>query len=359
MSGPDGSLGASTEREIRSMPALWTRTVDRLHEDTLELAAGLDRASPIVFLGCGSGHIAGATGVELLREAGVAAVAPVASDYVLRPAAAPPLPGLAIAISRSGETSETCAALEAFKARTGGRAVAVTCRPGSRLASLADTTIAISEFDEQAIPQTRSVSAFLVVSTLLAGHLSEQDHRGAIVEAATRIDERAGALWRELARASRAERYVLLGAGVGYHLAEEAALKLVEMGRVSAWPWRALEYRHGPLEALDERTAVVGPLGADLAPVEEVAVREAQAKAGWSVDVTDALEPLSSAARPLAQLYGLHALALLAARAAGRDADAPQRIRSYVDDVDLAMEEVIGMPAATPSPGLRGPASSR
>jgi glutamine---fructose-6-phosphate transaminase (isomerizing) len=334
----DSGLGPVTEREIRSMPEVWRRMAPRLAGEAQALATVLDDASSVVFLGCGSGYLSGRTAVAVLRQAGVQATAVVASDFVLRAdrIGSEPQRAVAIAVSRSGETSETCAAVLAFRERTGGRVVAVTCRPQSRLARLADTTIAVPEADEEAVPQTRSVSAFLLLWMLLAGRASAQEHQEAVGAAADRIDAVAGDLWPRLAEACGAERYVLLGGGAGFHLGEEAALKLTEMGRVPAWAWRALEYRHGPLEALDDRTAVVGPLGTDLAAAERAAVDEAATGAGWALDVAALVGPVPAPARLLVQLYAVHALSLLAARAHGRDADAPSQIRAFVDDVELA-----------------------
>jgi glucosamine--fructose-6-phosphate aminotransferase (isomerizing) len=333
----DAGLGSITEREIRSMPEVWRRLAGRLDDEAQSLAASLADAPPVVFLGCGSGHLSGQTAVEVLRPAGVRATAVVASDFVLRPGQVARDPrAVGIAVSRSGETSETCAAVEAFRERTGGRVVAITCRSASRLAQLADTTIAVPEADEEAVPQTRSVSAFLLFWVLLAGRVSGGSHREAALAAADRIDAVSGELWPRLAEATDAEHYVLLGGGAGHHLGEEAALKFTEMGRVAAWAWRALEYRHGPLEALDARTAVVGPLGVDLAPAERAAVAEAAAGAGCAVDVAALVGPVPAPAQLLVQLYAVHALSLLAARAQGRDADAPSQIRAFVDDVELA-----------------------
>jgi glucosamine--fructose-6-phosphate aminotransferase (isomerizing) len=317
------------------MPALWRRLADPLDDEATSLATLLKGASSVTFFGCGSAHITGQTAVELLRTAGLHARAEVASDYVLRPGAPRDGDAVAIAVSRSGATNETCAAVEAVRARTNGRVIAVTCRPSSPLAALADRTIGLAEADEEAVPQTRSVSAFLGLWTLLAGRLGGEDRREAIVAAADRIDGVADRLWPQLEEVARGARYVLLGAGAGHRLGEEAALKLTEMGRVPSWAWRALEYRHGPLEALDERTTVVGPIGVDLAPADLAAVQEAAAAAGASVDIAALVAPVPPAAGLLAQLYALLALSLLAARANGRNADAPTQIRAFVDDVDL------------------------
>jgi hypothetical protein len=103
---------------------------------------------------------------------------------------------------------------------------------------------------------------------LLEGRVRGEDRLHAVRTIGARIDAATPEVWARLTEVARAERYVLLGGGAGHRLGEEAALKFIEMGRVPAWAWRALEYGHGPLKALDERTAVVGPLGASLAEVD-------------------------------------------------------------------------------------------
>lgn len=337
----DGHLGPITETEIRSMPALWRRTLDRLDEEARELTALIRASSSITYVGCGSGHLAGVAAVELLRDAGVAAMSPVASDYVLRPPVS--MEGdvrpLLVAFSRSGETTETRAALDAFRARTSGRTVVVTCRPGSALANLSDRTVAIPEADERAVPQTRSVSAFLLFSVLVAARLAHVDVREQIRTAADALEQRASDIWDALSPSSSAESYAVLGSGVGYPLAAEAALKLTEMGKVPASAWRALEYRHGPIEAVDRRTVVVGPLGVALNTAEDLAVREAGTRAASLVNPAALAGCANEPGAPLMQLYVLHALALLAARSRGRDADAPEQIRAFVDDVHLPIPE--------------------
>ena len=332
-------LGAITESEIRSMPAVWRAVVDRLDEEARELASTLERASSITFVGCGSAYLLSAMTAELLRSTGVAATAAVASDFVLRPepaAESDPHPVL-VAFSRSGATTETRAAVEAFRARSGGTTIAITCRPESGLARQADRAIAIPEADERAVPQTRSVGAFLLLSLLVAARLAGRDILPSVLATADWLEERAEDIWQTLTTYSAARGFVLLGAGVGFPLAGEAALKLTEMGRVPAWAWRALEFRHGPLEMLDDRIVVVGPIGTELDDTEDAAVREAGVRAGRLIDV-----PALSVDAPLsvlAQLYVLHALALLASRARGRNADAPGQIRAYVDDVHLQIPE--------------------
>jgi glutamine---fructose-6-phosphate transaminase (isomerizing) len=337
----NGHLGPITESEIRSMPAVWRRTLDRLDEEARQLAALIRVSSSITYVGCGSGHLAGVAAVELLRDAGVAAMSPVASDYVLRPPVATERDQrpLLVAFSRSGETTETHAALEAFRARTNGCTVAVTCRPGSALAKLSDRTVAIPEADERAVPQTRSVSAFLLFSVLVAARLAHADVRVQVRTAADALERRANDIWDALSSSSSAQSYALLGSGVGYPLATEAALKLTEMGQVPASAWRALEYRHGPIEALNRRTAVIGPLGVALDAAEDLAVRDAATRAASLVDPVALAGSANEPGAPLMQLYVLHALALLAARSRGRDADAPEQIRAFIDDVHLPIPE--------------------
>lgn len=331
-------LGRQTEQEIRSMPSIWRLLTPRVASAVAGVAQGL-AAGSVTLLGCGSGHLAGQLGAELLDRAGVMARACTSSDYVLRPSQAVRTASseTVIALSRSGESSETVSAVRAFRRRTSGTVIAATCRPGSTLAGEADTVIDLHEADEQAVPQTRSVSALWLTVLVLAGVYHDRDVRDEIAAVAAYLDSAERRLWATLtdAAAAPADGHVLLGSGLGYTLAAEAALKMTEMGRVPAWAHRTLEYRHGPIEALRPRYVLVGPFGDDLSGVEMAAADEAASLTNHRLDVPALLPPLPTPAAILAQLYVAHVYALLVSRHGGADADAPANIRRHVGDVWL------------------------
>jgi glucosamine--fructose-6-phosphate aminotransferase (isomerizing) len=329
------ALGAVTEVEIRSEPAVWLATSGRLAESAAAMAQTVAAASSVVFLGCGSSHFGGRLAAELLRRANIPAAAYVSSDYVLRPPVEHGSRPVAVALSRSGETSETLQAISSFRRRHGGHVYGLVCRPGSEIARAVDVAVAIPEADERAVPQTRSVSAFLLFSMLLGATLGGRDILADIARVASEVKDRQASIWSSARIAATASRYVLLGSGSGFALAQEGALKFTEMGRAPAWAYRALEYRHGPIEALDAETTVVGLLGDDPDEAECDAFTEASARAGSVVD-TDVIGPhLTGPSSLLGQLYVLQTLALEVARFRALDADQPPNIRAFVSDVWL------------------------
>lgn len=334
-------LGLHAEGEIRSMPQIWRTLTPSVHAAVSGLTETVTRG-PVVLLGAGSGYFAAIFGQMLLERAGLHASAHTSSDYVQRPPASSlellrrnPRP-VAIALSRSGETSETLSAVRAFRRRGGSTIIAMTCRPESALACEADTVIDLGEADELAVPQTRSVSALWLSLLLLAGVCDGQDLRTQVMDVAQATDAAADHLWSTLSDlAADGDGQVLLGSGLGYVLAREAALKMVEMGRVPAWAYRTLEYRHGPLEALAPGTTLVGAFGDDLTEAELTAVAEAAGATNRHFDIQKVVPQQTGPVGMLAQLYTAHAYSLLLSRRRGFDADRPTNIREHVGDVWL------------------------
>lgn len=334
-------LGFHTEAEIRSMPEIWRTLTAPVHTAVSGLAETA-RRGPVVLLGCGSGYFAARFGQALLDRVGVHAHAHISSDYVQRPPASSlelmrenPRP-VAIALSRSGETSETLSAVRAFRRRGGSTVIAVTCRPNSALAREADTIIDLRDADESAVPQTRSVSAMWLSLLLLAGVCADQDLRTSIADVAEATEAAADHLWSTLSDlAADGDGQVLLGSGLGHVLAGETALKMVEMGRIPAWAYRTLEYRHGPLEALQPGTTLVGAFGDDLTEAELKAVAEAAGATDRHLNVQEIAPQQAGPVGMLAQLYVAHTYSLLLSRRRGFDADRPANIREHVGDVWL------------------------
>ncbi|WP_238579484.1 hypothetical protein [Demequina lutea] len=160
------------------------------------------------------------------------------------------------------------------------------------------------------------------------------------MDVAQATDAAADHLWSTLSDlAADGDGQVLLGSGLGYVLAREAALKMVEMGRVPAWAYRTLEYRHGPLEALAPGTTLVGAFGDDLTEAELTAVAEAARATNRHFDIQVVIPQQAGPVGMLAQLYAAHAYSLLLSRRRGFDADRPANIREHVGDIWLKGEQ--------------------
>jgi glucosamine--fructose-6-phosphate aminotransferase (isomerizing) len=169
---------------------------------------------------------------------------------------------LLIAVSCSGETTETVWALDRFREGGGGSVLAVTCYPGSTLAREADFALVAPDGAERSVAQTRSfTSMFLLLQALTAlmardEGMLERLHR--LPDALEGLVARLGNLPRRPGGDRQIERFFFLGGGPLYGLANEAMLQTKELSLSHAEAYYPLEFRHGPMSMVDGRTLVVG-----------------------------------------------------------------------------------------------------
>ena len=149
-----------------------------------------------------------------------------------------------IALSRSGTTTEIIDAVRAFGDRTD--VLGIIGSPGSPLGEIVGAELDLPFADEQSVVQTRFATTAL--SLLLGAY-------GWDVEASA---QRAEAFLEESLPewAEGIEQFVFLGRGVGAAIANEAALKFREILRTWSESYPTMEYRHGPISAIGERSLV-------------------------------------------------------------------------------------------------------
>ncbi len=171
-----------------------------------------------------------------------------------------------VAVSQSGETLDTLAAVKAAKAR-GARVVAVTNVVGSTLSRIADVTVYTRAGPEIGVAATKTFLTQLVALTYLAalvgretGRLDEGDV-GRIVESLRRGREAARSAERlnphikllaSILLRGRTRSMFLLGRLLGAHLAREAALKVKEIAYLHAEAYPAGESKHGPIALVED-----------------------------------------------------------------------------------------------------------
>jgi glutamine---fructose-6-phosphate transaminase (isomerizing) len=214
-------------------------------------------------LGCGSAYYSGLLGAQLIEElARVPADAEPASEFRYR---SPVIEEgtLYIAVSQSGETYDTLAAVQEVK-RKGGRAIGVINTVGSTIARECDGGVYLHAGPEVSVTSTKTFTATATVFALLALHLARiRDMSPAdgqrIVNGLRRLpDQIAGILAMEeeiAATAKDLSRYpgmFFIGRVRGWPVAREGAQKLKEVSYLHAEAYPASELKHGPL-------ALVGP----------------------------------------------------------------------------------------------------
>ncbi len=270
---PDLDAGGAlwTAREIEQQPAMIARTHALVADLADRLAAFVgpvtgDPAARVILTGAGTSSYIGECLAPLLDRQLAARVDAVATtDLVSAPRLYldPAQPLLLVSFGRSGNSPESVAAVELAETLVGDvRHLIVTCNADGALGKVAVretmTLLLPEETHDVSFAMTSSFSCMMyaTLAALSAPHVLD-DRVGAIVEAAARVLEDAGAPTQALALHGF-ERVVYLGSGLFKGLSREASLKLGELtnGGVATAFESPMGFRHGPKTFLNPRTLV-------------------------------------------------------------------------------------------------------
>jgi glutamine---fructose-6-phosphate transaminase (isomerizing) len=265
---------------------------------------------------------------------------------------------LAVAITQSGETADTLAALREAKAK-GARSLAICNVVGSMATREAEGTIYTHAGPEIGVASTKAFSSQLAVLVSLAvaagkarGTLGDEDEQKLVrvlaevprlMSETLRLEARIEALARDLAHA----RDVLyLGRGTSYALAMEGALKLKEISYIHAEGYAAGELKHGPIALVDEQMPVVVIAPHDYIFDKTVSnMQEVAARGGRIILVTDpkgaaaaaietvetlVLPEMAATITPLVYAIPVQLLAYHTAVFLGTDVDQPRNLAKSV-----------------------------
>ncbi|HTT72479.1 MAG TPA: glutamine--fructose-6-phosphate transaminase (isomerizing) [Anaeromyxobacteraceae bacterium] len=238
--------------------------------DGLELTEGYARSlERMVMVACGTSWHAGLCGrlmVEALARLPVEVE--LASEFRYRePIVGPNV--LCLAVSQSGETADTLAAVKEAK-RRGARATAICNVVGSAISRECDGTLYTHAGPEIGVASTKAFTTQLAALFLLAVKLGRL--RGTLAPDAARAQLDAlqkVPLWMDQVirqepsvlplakRCEKARDVLFLGRGTQYPVALEGALKLKEISYIHAEGYAAGEMKHGPIALIDEQLPVV------------------------------------------------------------------------------------------------------
>ena len=255
----------------------------------------------VLVLACGTSWHAGLVGKFLVESlARVRVDVDYASEFRHRE----PLVGertLAVAITQSGETADTLAALREARAR-GARSVAICNVVGSMATREAEGTVYTHAGPEIGVASTKAFTSQLVALNLLAlrlgqarGTLPDGEARR-LIEALTQLPVlvehvlRTDAVVRRIAkRFYRATNFLYLGRGIHYPIALEGALKLKEISYIHAEGYPAGEMKHGPIALIDENLPVVAVMPRDAVFAKMRSnLQEAKTRGASMIVLTDA-----------------------------------------------------------------------
>ncbi|MBC8106116.1 MAG: glutamine--fructose-6-phosphate transaminase (isomerizing), partial [Anaerolineae bacterium] len=261
-----------------------------------------------------------------------------------------------VAISQSGETADTLAALREAKEK-GAMALGVVNVVGSTIARETDAGIYLHAGPEIGVASTKAFTCQCVVLTMLALYLGRRRHTSqqvcqemieglcAIPDQMQKVLDQSEAVKKIALSFCDRENWLFLGRGYHYPVALEGALKLKEISYIHAEGMPAAEMKHGPIALINEGMPVVFLATKGLQYDKVISnIEEVRARGGHVIAVAtegdtnikrysdhviyvpDALEPL----QPLLSVVPLQLLAYHAAVARGCNVDKPRNLAKSV-----------------------------
>ncbi|MFB0508746.1 MAG: glutamine--fructose-6-phosphate transaminase (isomerizing) [Thermodesulfobacteriota bacterium] len=353
-------------KEIMEQPRAVTDTIrGRISEDRSEIIfEGFDtddkmvkEINKVALVACGTSFHAALVGRYLIESlCRIPVEADIGSEFRYRN----PLVDektLLVAISQSGETADTLAALREGR-KKGARTLAICNVVESSLSRESDYTIFTYAGPEIGVASTKAFSTQLVILYLISlflgkrsGYIDDaqmEEFIGELVKLPHRLEEVVRE-HKEIQRIARkyvhAKNFLYLGRGINYPIALEGALKLKEISYIHAEGYPAGEMKHGPIALIDREMPVVVLATRDdtyekvMNNIEEVHAREGRIIALASQDdreiaskVEDVISipPTISALTPVLLTIPLQLLAYYIADFMGNDVDQPRNLAKSV-----------------------------
>lgn len=314
----------------------------------------------ISIVACGTAYHAGMLGKYAIeRLARLPVEADIASEYRYREPVVKENE-LFIAISQSGETADTLAALREAK-RRGARVLAICNVVGSTIAREAgeQNTLYTYAGPEIAVASTKAYVTQAEMLQLIAIALGEmrgsltRERAGELLRALEELPEGArkalgteAILQRLTSTLSQKKHVFFVGRGMDYALSMEAALKLKEVSYIFSEAYAAGELKHGPIALLERGRLVVAAItqpplvDKTLSNLREVAARGAQVVAVCREDLADRVRGVASEVivipktdellAPILAAIPLQLFAYCMAVARGCDVDKPRNLAKSV-----------------------------
>ncbi|MBR6370130.1 MAG: glutamine--fructose-6-phosphate transaminase (isomerizing) [Bacteroidaceae bacterium] len=353
-------------KEIHEQPDT-TRTVmnGRLHPELgiVKLSGVIDhkerllKARRIIICACGTSWHAALIGKYMIEElTRIPVEVEYSSEFRYRNPVIYP-DDVVIAISQSGETADTLAAMQLAKV-SGAFLFGICNVVGSSIARAADTGCYTHAGPEIGVASTKAFTAQVETLLLLALNIAQEkgtvsdDLRKRIIAELPRIPAKIEKILKhdkqisELAKTfTYAHNFIYLGRGYNYPIALEGALKLKEISYIHAEGYPAAEMKHGPIALIDDEMPVVviapkrGHYDKILSNIQEVKARkgrvisivtegdkDVRSISDYSFEIPDTEECLV----PMLSVIPLQLLAYHIAIAKGRDVDQPRNLAKSV-----------------------------
>lgn len=310
----------------------------------------------IIITACGTSYYAGMVGEYMIEDlAGVPVEVEYASEFRYRNPIIKP-GTLVLAISQSGETADTLAALKEAQQK-GATALAICNGVGSTIARTSDGGVYLHAGPEIGVASTKAFTSQVTVLAMIALLLGRQRRLSfeagsdivksmqelpELVEQTLKLSDQIAGIANKYAKANN---FLYLGRHFNYPVAMEGALKLKEISYIHAEGYPAAEMKHGPIALIDENMPVVVIAPKDALFDKVISnVREIKARGGKVIAISTAdCHPLDEIAdhlitvpktipmlMPIVTCVPLQLLAYHIAVLRGNDVDQPRNLAKSV-----------------------------
>ena len=314
-------------------------------------------AERIIIVGCGTSWHAALIGKQLIESL---ARIPVEVEYssefryrnpIIRPS------DVVIAMSQSGETADTLAAIQLAKEK-GAFIYGICNSVGSSIARATDSGTYTHVGPEIGVASTKAFTGQVTVLALLAlclgrekGSLDSQ-HYTQIIDDLLILPEKIEKIFEQKERIEQlstrftyAHNFIYLGRGINYPVALEGALKLKEISYIHAEGYPAAEMKHGPIALIDEEMPIVVIATRDkiykkvVSNIQEIKARkgriiaivnEGDAQVAKMVDYVIEIPEIAPELEPLLTVVPLQLLSYYIAVCKGKDVDQPRNLAKSV-----------------------------
>ena len=310
----------------------------------------------IIITACGTSYYAGMVGEYMIEAlAGVPVEVEYASEFRYRNPIIKP-GTLVLAISQSGETADTLAALKEAQQK-GATALAICNGVGSTIARTSDGGVYLHAGPEIGVASTKAFTSQVMVLAMIALLLGRQRRLSFesgidivksmqelpdLVEKTLKLSDQIAGIAQKY---SNAGNFLYLGRHYNYPVAMEGALKLKEISYIHAEGYPAAEMKHGPIALIDENMPVVVIAPKDALFDKVISnVREIKARGGKVIAIsTEDCHPLDEIAdhlikvpktlsmlMPILTCIPLQLMAYHIAVLRGNDVDQPRNLAKSV-----------------------------
>ena len=261
-------------KEILEQPEVFEKILKEKKEEINDIAEKIikKKFNSIYFIGCGSSYYASQVGsFYISKYTNLYTNALPSSEFIFYKPSYIKKDSLLVFLSRSGETTETVKALRYAK-KLGLETLAISNNPNSSLAKEAKNFININAGEEKSVVMTKTFSGSILILKILAFRISMLKRNKNIKKILKEIEKLPNYAKQLIEKEEEIKKIVneysnykiiFLGSGPNYPISLESALKLRETSYLMTEAFHVLEFRHGPIAEVDEKTLIniIAPKG--------------------------------------------------------------------------------------------------